>query len=131
MLFDFFCTFVFTKKNKKTSMKTDKIKNLDQLEKLTNLYFRTLKPSDKESETNIAEIKFLNYFEMGCAVTDLLRLCILALQQEAHKTSSTNKEAIDVSLILEMILQMIPLPEMEFLSEINYLLLEDSKNIKE
>lgn len=112
-------------------MEADKIKNLDQLEKLTNLYFRTLKPSDDKDENNIAEIKFLNYFEMGCAVTDLLRLCILALNQEAHKTSSTNKEAIDVALILEMALQMIPLPEMEFLSEINYMLPENSKNIKE
>ena len=108
-------------------MNLHEIEKLDNLKKITSLYFRTLKPSNDETETNVAQIKFLNYAEMGCVITDLLKLCILALNQNAHQVSGTNKSAIDVALILETILQLIPTDEFEFLSEINYMLLADAK----
>lgn len=109
-------------------MESKEIKNLDYIKKLTSLYFRTLKPSNDQTETNIAQIKFLNYSEMGCVITDMLKLCILALNQNAHLVSGTNKSAIDVSLILETVLQMIPNDEFDFLSEINYMFLADAKS---
>ncbi|WP_278019562.1 hypothetical protein [Flavobacterium ginsengisoli] len=108
-------------------MEANEIKNSDKLKKLTSLYFRTLKPVNDQTKTNVAQISFLNYAELGYAIVDLLKLCILALEQDAHKTSETNKNgAINVSLILETIVELIPLHEFEFLSEINYLLAGDS-----
>ncbi|MFD2941562.1 hypothetical protein [Flavobacterium notoginsengisoli] len=107
-------------------MESNEIKNLDHLKKLTSLYFRTLKPSNDKTE-NVAQIKFINYAEMGCVITDLLKLCILALNQNAHQVSGTNKSVIDVALILETVLQLIPTDEFDFLSEINYMLLADFK----
>ena len=90
---------------KNLTMETNEIKNLDHLKKLTSLYFRTLKPSNDQTEMNIAKIKFLNYAELGYVITDMLKLCILALDQDAHKIPETNKsQSINVSLILETIL---------------------------
>ena len=107
-------------------METNEIKNLDELKRLTSIYFRTLKPSDNQSKTNIAQIEFMNYSELGYVITDMLRLCIVALNQEANKVSNTNKNAIDVALILEIALQLFPLHEMELLSEIDLLCNENS-----
>ncbi|PBJ11684.1 hypothetical protein [Flavobacterium sp. ACN6] len=113
-------------------MESNETKNLDHLKKLTSLYFRTLKPSNDQTEVNVAQIKFLNYAELGYVITDMLKLCILALDQDANKISGTNKsQSINVSLILETILQLIPLDEFELLSEINYMISADSKIIND
>ncbi|MCV2486254.1 hypothetical protein OD917_15055 [Flavobacterium sp. SH_e] len=54
----------------------------------------------------------------GCVVTDMLKLCILALEQDALKISETNKsKSINVDLILDTVLQLISMDEFEFLSE--------------
>lgn len=109
-------------------METNEIKNLERLKKLSALYFQTLKPVNDGSEMYAAQIKFLNYFELGCVITDMLKLCILALNHDMHKISETNKnQSIDVSLVLETLLQIFPLREFEFLSEINYMFTTDSK----
>lgn len=111
-------------------MESNEIKNLDHLKKLTSLYFRTLKPANDETKMNVAQIKFLNYAELGYVIVDMLKLCILALEQDAHKISgNTKNQSINVSLILENIVELIPLHEFEFLSEINYLL--ENSNVNE
>lgn len=109
-------------------METTEIKTLEHLKKLTSLYFRTLKP-DEKNESNIAKIKFVNYYELGCVITNMLKMCILALDHDADKISMTNRNQINVSLILETVLEMFPLDEFEFLSEISDLVIEDSKNV--
>ncbi|MFC0779367.1 hypothetical protein [Flavobacterium sp. HJSW_4] len=112
---------------KQQLMELNEIKNSVQLKKLTSFYFQTLKPTNGKIEDNVAQIKFQSYLELGCVITDMLKLCILALEQDAHKISETNKsQSINVSLILETVLQLIPMNEFEFLSEINYLLAGDS-----
>ncbi|GAA3765416.1 hypothetical protein [Flavobacterium ginsengiterrae] len=110
-------------------MQTNEIKNLEYLKKLTAIYFRTLKPANDETGNNIAKIKFVNYYELGCVITNMLKMCILALDHDAHKISMTNRNQINVSLILETVLEMFPLDEFEFLSEISDLVIEDSKNV--
>lgn len=113
-------------------METNEIKNLERPKKLADLYFRSLKPVDDKTETNVAQIKFINYLELGCVITDMLKLCILALEQDAHKISNTNRsQSINVSLILEMVLDMFPLHEFEFLSEINRVFVVESQTVNE
>ncbi|KFF08188.1 hypothetical protein [Flavobacterium hydatis] len=100
-------------------METNETKTLENLKRLIALHFRTLKPANDKSKAYIAQIKFVNYFELGCVITDMLKLCILALDEETHKLSEKNKnEAINVSLILETVLHMFPLDEFEFLSDV-------------
>lgn len=62
----------------------------------------------------------------------MLKLCILALEQGAHKIHETNKsQSINIGLILETVLQLIPQDEFDFLSEIDYLLNRNSNMITE
>lgn len=110
-------------------METNEIKKLEQLEKLTARYFRTLKPADDKTENNVAQIKFANYFELGCAITNMLKMCILTIDHDAHKISATNKNPVNVSLILEMVLEMFPLDEFEFLNEISEMFIEKPRNV--
>ncbi|MDR6764168.1 hypothetical protein J2Y38_004397 [Flavobacterium sp. 2755] len=110
-------------------METNEIKNLERLEKLTALYFRTLKPANDKTENNVAQIKFSNYFELGCVITNMLKMCILTLDQQADKISEINKNPVNVSLILETVLEMFPLDEFEFLSEISDMFIPKNNNI--
>jgi hypothetical protein len=100
-------------------METTEIRNLDSLKKLAARSFHTLKPTNDSSKAYTVPIKVSNYSELGCIITDLLILCILALDPETQKISEKNiNEPINVSLILETVLQMFPLDEMEFLSDV-------------
>lgn len=95
-------------------METNETRTLERLKKLTALHFRTLKPANDDSNTYTTQIKVLNYFELGCVITDMLKLCILALDHDMHNPAMKN-QSINVGLILETVLQMFPLSEMEFL----------------
>jgi hypothetical protein len=66
-------------------METNEIKTLENLRKVTAQYFNTLSPTNNNTGDHIAQIKFVNYYELGCTFTSILKLCILALDHEAHK----------------------------------------------
>ncbi|SEO96419.1 hypothetical protein SAMN05444671_3868 [Flavobacterium sp. CF108] len=94
-------------------------KNLEDLKNLTAGFLNTLKPISDDEEIYTAEIKFINYYELGCVITNMLKLCILAIDQETHKITETNKNSsINVGLILEVALQLFPMDEFELLSNI-------------
>ena len=97
-------------------METNEFKNLEQLQKLTARYFHTPKSANDNAETSMAQIKFANYSELGSVITDMLKLCVLALNQNRYENSETG---INVGLILETVLQIFPVDEFEFLSEIS------------
>lgn len=98
-------------------MEMTETKKLENLEKIIGKYFNT-STSNNASEFYTAQIK-INYYELGCVITNMLKMCILTLDEDGHIKSSTNKNPINVSLILEMVLEMFPLNEFEFLGEIN------------
>lgn len=109
-------------------MEAKEIKDLEYLKKLMSLYLNTLKTSKNNTEYYTAEIKLLHYGELGCVITNMLKLCILALDSEAQEISKRIKNpSVDVALILEVVLQLFPVDEFELLSEVNELLVADSK----
>lgn len=100
-------------------METTEIKNIDFIKKLAARYFQTLKPAPDNSKDYIAQIKVSSYVELGGLITALLKLCILALDEDTNKiTEKNSNEPINVGLILETVLQLFPLEEMEFLSDV-------------
>lgn len=104
------------------SMETKEIKKSENIKKLVSEYLNALKPATDKTDTYNAEIKLLNYYELGCIITNMLKLCILAPDQETHKITETNKNlSINVGLILETILQLFPMNELELLDKINEL----------
>jgi hypothetical protein len=113
-------------------MKKNEVKNFEYLKKLTSQYLNTLKAPNDKTEFYVAEIELADYSELGCVITNMLKLCILALDSEAPKISDTIKSpSINVALILEVVLQLFPVDEFELLSEINELLIADSNNVNE
>lgn len=105
-------------------METNEMETLERLKKLAAIHFRTLKPANSESKNYIAQIEVLNYLELGCVITDMLKLCILALDHDMHNVPEKKNQAINVGLVLETVLQMFPLSEMEFLSCIGEIVVE-------
>lgn len=98
-------------------MGTSGLRDLEYVKKLSNQYLNILKPASVG--INNAEIKVLNYSELGCIITNLIRLCINALENENGKKSS-----IDIGLILEQALHLFPSDEMELLDIIKEVLVE-------
>ncbi|OXG05815.1 hypothetical protein BC749_102190 [Flavobacterium araucananum] len=96
-------------------METNEIEKLARFKKLTSQYFTTLKPT-KDKNTYTVQFKIVNYLELGCVITDMIKLCILALDHDMHKIEEKKSDSINVSLILETVVQMFPLDEFEFLS---------------
>ncbi|MDA6069154.1 hypothetical protein NJT12_05935 [Flavobacterium sp. AC] len=56
-------------------MEAKEIKNVEYLRKLVNKYLDISKEADNKTDCS-AEIKFVNYYELGCTITDMLKLCI-------------------------------------------------------
>lgn len=92
-------------------METAEIEKVNYLKKQSAQYLNILKSAEKGYN---AEINVLNYSELGCVITNMLKLCILALENDNYK-----KPLIDVGLVLEQALQLFPNDEMELLDIIN------------
>ena len=108
-------------------METIEIKKLENLKQLIARHHNINNKATAEKEMCTTHINLLNYYELGCIITEMLKLCVLALDQDAHQISETRKNpAINVSLILETVLGMFPLGELELLSEITEMMHSDS-----
>jgi hypothetical protein len=106
-------------------METNEIEKLARLKRLTAQYFTTLKPTNDKNNYTV-QFKIINYLELGCVITDMIKLCILALDHDMHKIEEKKNESINVSLILETVVQMFPLDEFEFLSYVGEVVGGDS-----
>ena len=89
------------------------VKETKSLEEIRQ-YFSVLKRSSDNSEECKTEIKFSTYYELGCMINNMLKLCVLGLDNDKDKDSSIN-----VGLILEHIIELFPLDEFELLDKIN------------
>lgn len=113
-------------------MENIQIKKLEKLKRLVNKHYDINNKANNEKHICTTQIKLINYYELGCIITEMLKLCILALDEETHKISEMRKSpSVNVSLILETVLQMFPLDELELLSEISEMLHSDSHINKE
>lgn len=113
-------------------MENIQIEKLEKLKLLINKHCDIKNKSVAEKEVYTTQLKWLNYYELGCVITEMLKLCILAVDQEKHEIAEMRKSpSVNVSLILETVLQMFPLDELELLSEISEMLHSDSHINKE
>lgn len=110
-------------------MEIDEIKNMDAIKRLTAMCLRTLKPAGNKSGLYTAEIRVFDYLELASIIKNLLKLCIVALDDDGAEVPSTIKnQSIDVGLILGIALQLFPIDEFELLNEINTLFSNTAKN---
>jgi hypothetical protein len=79
---------------------------------------------------HIAEIRVLNYCELAYIISNMLKLCMLVLDQEAPKISETIKNpSINVASVLEIVAQLLPLDEIKLLDEMHQMLSTDSQEL--
>jgi hypothetical protein len=99
-------------------MEADEIKKQESMERLAEMCLRTLKPTAHGLYT--AEIRVYSYLELASVIRNLMKLCIVALDQDAAELPSTiQSQSIDVGLIIGIALQLFPIDEFELLSEIS------------
>lgn len=109
--------------------KTDDIKKLETIKRLTSNCLSTLKPVEGKSGIHTAKIRVYDYYELAAVIRNLLKLCIVALDHDGAEVADTIEErSIDVGLILGIALQLFPIDEFELLSEISALFPVDSGN---
>lgn len=110
-------------------METDEVKNIEGIKRLTDMCLRTLKPAGNKSGLYTAKIRVYDYYELAVIIRNLIKLCIVALDQDGAEVPITIKnQSIDVGLILGIALQLFPIDEFELLSEIKILFPADSRN---
>lgn len=103
-------------------MKADEIENLETIKRLITNCFNTLKQTEDQNNIKSAEIRFYDYYELASVIRNLMKLCIVALDQDTAEVPATIKnQSIDIGLILGIALQLFPIDEFELLSEISYL----------
>ncbi|WP_338841247.1 hypothetical protein [Flavobacterium ginsenosidimutans] len=110
-------------------METDEIKKLETIKELSTRLRTALKPADDKRGMYNAEIRVYDYYELASIIRNLMKLCIIALDQDSAEVPPTiESKYIDVGLILGIALQLFPVDEFELLNEITDLF---SENIEE
>ncbi|MCV9931402.1 hypothetical protein OIU80_03845 [Flavobacterium sp. LS1R47] len=110
-------------------MEAQGIVNTEDFRQLIARYFTTIKPVNDKTGSYTAEIRVSNYCELSYVITNMLKLCTLALDHETLEVSNTARDSsIDIALILKVVMQLLPLDEIEFLDEINKMLITDMKS---
>lgn len=103
-------------------METDEIKKIEIIKRLTGICFTSMKLVEDKEKLYTAEIRVLDYYELASVIRNLMKLCIIALDQDGAEVPCTVKnQFIDVPLILGIALQLFPVDEFELLNEISLL----------
>ena len=98
-------------------MKINEIENLNEIKRLSDGYLNKLKPNYDKTEPYTVEIKLRNYSELGCIISGLLELCVVALNESGNPERGKNVST-NISTILEVALQLLPVDEFDLLTEI-------------
>jgi hypothetical protein len=112
--------------------KTDDIKKLETIKRLTSSCLSTLRPAENKNGIHSAEIKVYDYYELAAVIRNLMKLCIVAVDQDGAEVPNTiDNKTIDVGLILGIALQLFPIDEFELINEISILFPADATNESE
>ncbi|WP_421803092.1 HEPN domain-containing protein [Flagellimonas sp.] len=97
---------------------------IGQLKELEKMYFHALKPYIPEKGLYSTELITEGYCETSFMISDLIKVCITALENENFSTRSVPQPHSNISGVLGYILDLIPHDEMEFLDKARKLLSE-------
>ncbi|GLU43284.1 HEPN domain-containing protein [Allomuricauda sp. NBRC 101325] len=97
---------------------------IGQLKELEKMYFHALKPYLPEKELYSVELITEGYCETSFMISNLIKVCIVALENEYIPTRIVPQPHHNVSEVLGYILDLIPHDEMEFLDKTRKLLSE-------
>lgn len=104
---------------------------IGQLKDLEKMYFHSLKPYIPEKGLYSTELITEGYCETSFMISNLIKVCILALETENIPTRVVPQPHHNVSEVLGYILDLIPHDEMEFLDKAQKLLSEQQTTTNE
>jgi len=96
----------------------------EQFKELEKMHFHALKPYIPEKGLYSVELITKGYQETSFMISDLIKVCITALENENFSTRSVPQPHYNISEVLGYILDLIPHDEMEFLDKVRKLLSE-------
>ncbi|MAO15921.1 MAG: DNA-binding protein [Muricauda sp.] len=102
---------------------------IGQLKELEKMYFHALKPYIPEKGLYSTELITEGYGEISFIISNLIKVCITALETENFSTRSVPQPHRNISEVLGYILDLIPHDEMEFLDKARKLLSEQETTI--
>ncbi|TMU54586.1 HEPN domain-containing protein [Flagellimonas algicola] len=110
------------KKNKGEGTLFKKLKDLEEE------HFCTLRPYNPEKELYSVELLTEGYLETSFMISNLIKVCITALEVENFPNRTVPQPEHNVREVLGYILDLVPHEEMEFLDKIGKLLSESAVN---
>lgn len=111
-------------KETKSVENNDESSLFGQLKELEKMHFHALKPYIPEKGLYSVELITKGYQETSFMISDLIKVCITALENENFSTRSVPQPHYNISEVLGFILDLIPHDEMEFLDKARKLLSE-------
>ena len=111
-------------KETKSVKSNDESSLLGQLKELEKEHFFALKPYIPEKGLYSIDLITEGYGETSFIISDLIKVCITALENENFSTRSVPQPHSNISGVLGYILDLIPHDEMAFLDKVRKLLLE-------
>tara|TARA_R110002020_G_scaffold63170_2_gene168673 strand:+ start:31602 stop:32777 length:1176 start_codon:yes stop_codon:yes gene_type:complete len=97
---------------------------LHRLKELTEEHFDTLKPDPYRKNSYYIELETSSYLDTSFMISNLLKVCIMALEANGSSTGVVQQPEHNVMEVLGYILDMVPYEEMEFLDKTRDLISE-------
>jgi hypothetical protein len=105
---------------------------IKQLRAKADLLMTTLTAHPKQEATWQITVNFSSYTSLYSTVSDLMKLCAVALlTEEPYVSPLVGNPNIDLANIMELALQLLPKAEPEFLDEVRTLLREEPQQPEE
>lgn len=99
-------------------MKTHKIATIEELKRVAEKSFRTLKPLETDKEKRSATVELNSYVELHFLVLNVLKVAVAALDADTHNVTNVEGAPFAVKNVLEFAMQLIPLEEAYLLDEV-------------
>jgi len=104
-------------------MERSAIKTLTDLKELTDEHFISLSRHAYKKEVYTASFGVAGYKDLIFVVSDLIKLCIKAIEaEESHDPGLIVSPLVNISNILEIAIQLLPIDEAELLDQLRALM---------
>jgi hypothetical protein len=106
-------------------METNNSKTKQELHELVSALFTTITPSKQKKDLYTVSFTVYDYSHLILIVSDLISLCVRALEDESERGSGSN---VNIAQILNIAIELLPIDEAAFLDKSWELFLKGNSN---